>query len=122
MLRNFMLSSPYFEFGAAACETVAISCNETCQTQAGKIRPLHARRTALCEIDTCNINLVDRGPRRHDPWRCLDCACISGNPAAASWTSAGKSENSCTWRTSSTSLSEAGHRFAHPTASSFDFT
>src|SRR6266567_685613 len=58
----------------------------------------------------------------HDPLRCPDCACISGNFAAASLTSAGKSENSCTWRTSITSLSEAGQRHTHSTASAFDFT
>ena len=35
---------------------------------------------------------------------------------------AGKSDISCTWRTSITSLSEAGQRLAHSIASSFDFT
>src|SRR5260370_29117997 len=69
MLSNFIRSSPCFEFGAAACETVAISCNETCQTQAGKIRPLHARRTALCEIDTCNIFLSFARFAGARPWR-----------------------------------------------------
>jgi hypothetical protein len=60
--------------------------------------------------------------RRHDPLRCPNCTCSSGNLAAASLTSAGKSENSCTWRISITSLSEAGQRDAHSTASSIDFT
>ena len=45
----------------------------------------------------------------------------SGNPAAASFTSAGKSENSCTWRTSMTQ-SSPGQRVAHSIASSLDFT
>jgi hypothetical protein len=61
-------------------------------------------------------------PRCYVPLRGSCCACSSGNFAAAFLTSAGKSENSCTWRTSITSLSEAGQRDAHSTASSFDFT
>ena len=60
--------------------------------------------------------------RAHVPVFWPDCACISAKPAAASLTSAGKSENSWTWRTSITSLSEAGQRDAHSIASSFDFT
>ena len=59
---------------------------------------------------------------RQDALCCADCACISGNLDAAFWTSAGKSENSCTWRTSITSLSDPGQRDAHSIASSFDFT
>ena len=49
-------------------------------------------------------------------------ACISWNPAAASWTSAGKSPNSCTCRTSMTSFSDAGQREAHSIASARDLT
>src|SRR5216117_4082310 len=41
---------------------------------------------------------------------------------AAFWTSGGKSDISCTWRTSMTSPSPAGQRDAHWTASAFDFT
>src|SRR6266702_4160737 len=92
MLRNFILSSPCFEFG-----------------------------TAPCKVDTPR-HFFSKRLQGHDPLRCLDCACISENPAAAALTSAGKSENSCTWRTSITSLSEAGHRLAHSSASSLDFT
>src|SRR5260370_35264410 len=69
MLRNFILSSPCFEFGAAALQTVRISCKETWQTQAGKTRPLQARRTALCEIDTCNIFLSFARFAGARPWR-----------------------------------------------------
>ena len=57
--------------------------------------------------------------RAHALLRLADCN--SGNPAAASCTSAGKSENSCTWRTSMTQ-SSPGHRVAHSMASSLDFT
>jgi len=44
----------------------------------------------------------------------------SGNVAAAFCTAGGKSEKSCTWRTSITSFSEAGQRDAHSMASSLD--
>src|SRR5205814_6813839 len=65
----------------------------------------------------------DRDRRQHDyPLRGPDCDWSSENPAAAALTSGGKSANSCTWRTSITSLSEAWQRDAHSTASSFDFT
>jgi hypothetical protein len=61
-------------------------------------------------------------PADHPLARRPECACISSKPAAASWTSAGKSSNSCTWRISITSLLEAGQRFAHSIASSFEPT
>jgi hypothetical protein len=47
---------------------------------------------------------------------------VTRQASAACLTSAGKSENSCTWRISITSLSEAGQRDAHSIASSFDLT
>ena len=78
-------------------------------------------------------SLCDRGPPRPAvpnmiillgsyPFRGLAPFCISERPAAAFLTSSGKSDSSCTWRTSITSLSEPGHREAHSIASAIDFT
>src|SRR2546423_5827126 len=61
-------------------------------------------------------------PRLHDAWPCFSCSPSAGSLRPAFWTSGVKSSNSCTWRTSIISLSEAGQRLAHSTASSFDFT
>jgi hypothetical protein len=44
------------------------------------------------------------------------------SPAAAFWTSGGKSSSSCTWRISITSFPEAGQRDAHAIASSRERT
>src|SRR5258706_14468707 len=60
--------------------------------------------------------------KRHAPERCLSCSQSAGPPGAAFCTSAGKSVNSCTGRTSMVSFSKAGQRVAHSIASSFDFT
>src|SRR5712692_9048907 len=84
---------------------------------------LHVERGAVKSTSTTFILSINRVSLSitYDTLR-LDCSCNSGNPAAASWTSAGKSDISCTWRSSITSLSEAGQRDAHSTASSLDLT
>src|SRR3984893_2818476 len=79
---------------------------------------LHVERRA---VKSTRATLIYSLSIAYDTLR-LDRSCNSGNPAAASWTSAGKSDISCTWRSSITSLSEAGPRDAHSTASSFDLT
>ena len=48
--------------------------------------------------------------------------CTTARYFTSFWISGGKSDISCTCRTSITSLSPAGQRDAHSTASSFDFT
>jgi hypothetical protein len=52
----------------------------------------------------------------------LGACCISVKPAAASCTSGGKSDISCTWRTSMISFSPPGQREAHSMASSREAT
>src|SRR6266404_6782028 len=108
-IMNFIVISP-FDFWVVGWAFRTASSAGT--------QPSFKRRTRQIEIDKARhyIFSID-----YDTLR-LDCSCNSGNPAAASWTSAGKYDISCTWRSSITSLSEAGQRDAHSTASSFDLT
>src|SRR6185437_5940081 len=92
----------------------------------GKTDIAHQPRDAgdqFCRLDPPDrLDGAARIARRHEPFGCPTWACISGSPAAASRTSSGKSDISCTWRISMISLAEAGQRDAHSIASSRDFT